>query len=313
MVSEVTRFDKEHGESGAQRLVLAAADATLNQLLEPPMIRLLALTSIPAALFASLGFAQSALVTFDDGAEGWSGPQGPGGTSGVVPTGGNPGANLRTVFNNFGITFINSTNPAFVGDYTAATEVTISIDVKVDEIAFFGQNVSRPWLVEIRDYDGAVGGYPWNSVWFKFADISSAANGNWTTFSVTFDPRSTSLPPGWGGTGAEDPTTYEPILPPGVTFADVLAGVDAITFTTLEPGYFFGFTDFDLRLDNIAIDRIATNPADLNGDGVVNGADLSILLAAWGACPPKAACPADLDGNGAVDGADLATLLAAWG
>ena len=230
-----------------------------------------------------------------------------------MPTGGNPGANLRTVFNNFGITFVNSTNPAFVGDYTAATEVTISVDLKVDQIAFFGQNVSRPWLVEIRDYDGATGGYPWNSVWFLFSNISAAANGNWTTYSVSFDPRSTALPPGWGGTGAEDPTTYEPILPPGVTFADVLAGVDAITFTTLQPGYFFGFTDFDVLLDNISIERTTANPADLNGDGIVDGADLAILLAAWGPCPPKGACDADLDGNDAIDGADLATLLAAWG
>ncbi|MFZ9690819.1 MAG: dockerin type I domain-containing protein [Phycisphaerales bacterium] len=265
------------------------------------------------ASLAPLASGQVTSVTFDDGAEGWSGPQGPGGTSGVVPTGGNPGANLRTVFNNFGITFINSTNPAFVGDYTAAEEMTIAVDIRVDEIAFFGQNVSRPWLVEIRDYDGATGGYPWNSVWFKFANISAAANGNWITYSVTFDPRSTSLPPGWGGTGAEDPTTYDPILPPGVTFADVLAGVDAITFTTLEPGYFFGFTDFDLRLDNITIERTAAAPADLNGDGVVDGADLAILLAAWGPCPPKGSCQADFDGNGVVDGADLTTLLAAWG
>ncbi|MGA1708256.1 MAG: hypothetical protein ACO4CI_06165, partial [Phycisphaerales bacterium] len=67
MVSEVTRFDKEHGESGAQRLVLAAADATLNQPLEPPMIRLFALASIPVALLPSLGFAQSARGPVDDG------------------------------------------------------------------------------------------------------------------------------------------------------------------------------------------------------------------------------------------------------
>ncbi len=26
-------------------------------------------------------------------------------------------------------------------------------------------------------------------------------------------------------------------------------------------------------------------PADLNGDGFVDGADLGILLASWGACP----------------------------
>jgi dienelactone hydrolase len=54
----------------------------------------------------------------------------------------------------------------------------------------------------------------------------------------------------------------------------------------------------------------AANPADLNGDGAVGGADLSILLNAWGACT---ACTADIDQNGEVNGADLATLLSSWG
>ena len=56
---------------------------------------------------------------------------------------------------------------------------------------------------------------------------------------------------------------------------------------------------------------VPPNPADLDGNGTVNGADLGFLLAAWGACP--APCPADLDGNGEVNGADLGMLLAAWG
>lgn len=51
---------------------------------------------------------------------------------------------------------------------------------------------------------------------------------------------------------------------------------------------------------------------DLNGDGIVGGADLTILLAAWGACSPTGDCVADLVENGQVDGADLAALLAAW-
>jgi len=51
---------------------------------------------------------------------------------------------------------------------------------------------------------------------------------------------------------------------------------------------------------------------DLNGDGVVDGADLGILLSAWGECPSTGACPADLNGDGVVDGADLGILLAAW-
>lgn len=52
-------------------------------------------------------------------------------------------------------------------------------------------------------------------------------------------------------------------------------------------------------------------PADLNGDGIVDGADLGALLGAWGPC--SGSCPADLDGNGQVDGADLGALLGDWG
>jgi len=55
------------------------------------------------------------------------------------------------------------------------------------------------------------------------------------------------------------------------------------------------------------------NPADFNGDGVVDGADLGILLSAWGTCPVDDDCPADLNGDGVVDGADLGILLSLWG
>ncbi len=46
---------------------------------------------------------------------------------------------------------------------------------------------------------------------------------------------------------------------------------------------------------------------DLNGDGLVNGADLAALLAQWGGSGS-----ADLNNSGTVDGADLAALLANW-
>lgn len=51
---------------------------------------------------------------------------------------------------------------------------------------------------------------------------------------------------------------------------------------------------------------------DLNGDGVVNVADLLILLAAWGPCPRATECPADLNNDGVVDATDLLQLLAKW-
>jgi hypothetical protein len=52
-------------------------------------------------------------------------------------------------------------------------------------------------------------------------------------------------------------------------------------------------------------------PADLNNDGVVNGADLGLMLGSWGNCP--APCKADLNSDGIVNGADLGLLLGAWG
>ena len=53
-------------------------------------------------------------------------------------------------------------------------------------------------------------------------------------------------------------------------------------------------------------------PADLNGDGFVNGDDLGQLLGAWGQCA-SSECPADFNEDGFVNGDDLGTLLGAWG
>ncbi|HMN96084.1 MAG TPA: hypothetical protein PKC43_01375 [Phycisphaerales bacterium] len=77
-----------------------------------------------------------------------------------------------------------------------------------------------------------------------------------------------------------------------------------------------GFSQ-DLDQDGIP-DECAPAPVspDLNGDGMVDGADLGVLLGAWGECPPAAGrspCLGDLDGDGVIDGADLGALLVAWG
>jgi len=53
---------------------------------------------------------------------------------------------------------------------------------------------------------------------------------------------------------------------------------------------------------------------DIDGDGVIGTADLILLLAAWGDCPPPPDdCPADLNGDRHVNTFDLLTLLANWG
>jgi hypothetical protein len=69
---------------------------------------------------------------------------------------------------------------------------------------------------------------------------------------------------------------------------------------------------------SLVIDGPAQPPAsclgDLNLDGVVTGADLGLMLGAWGACPGGTpGCLGDLNLDGVVDGADLGLLLGAWG
>jgi hypothetical protein len=49
---------------------------------------------------------------------------------------------------------------------------------------------------------------------------------------------------------------------------------------------------------------------DLDGNRVVNGADLGLMLAGWGTCGTP--CPGDLNGDNVINGADLGTLLSNW-
>ena len=100
--------------------------------------------------------------------------------------------------------------------------------------------------------------------------------------------------------------------------------LDETQFGTTAEDRFIGFTSpvgvarvemYGPDVCNFEFDHLQYNrpapagaPEDLNGDGVVDGADLGILLAAWGTVGPG-----DFNRDGTVDGADLGILLAAFG
>ena len=209
------------------------------------------------ALTLAAGSAAAATTDFSSGAQGWTGMQplnGVGG-SGIDTTLGNGAPAYRTVLENFGISFTNSTNADFVRDYTATPAVTFGIDVLAQEITYFGQTVTRDLVLELRDYDNPNGGYPYTSVWFTLGTLDTTAGG-WQHFEVTIgDTSSGALPAGWGGYGDEN-GNIEPVLPAGRTFADVLANVDEIAFTTLKPGMMYGFTQFDVAIDNVTVTAV---------------------------------------------------------
>ncbi|MCP3904049.1 MAG: hypothetical protein GY715_10485, partial [Planctomycetes bacterium] len=52
-------------------------------------------------------------------------------------------------------------------------------------------------------------------------------------------------------------------------------------------------------------------PADLDGTGMVDFADVLLVLAQWGPCPPD--CVADITGDGEVNFADILAVLGGWG
>ena len=59
---------------------------------------------------------------------------------------------------------------------------------------------------------------------------------------------------------------------------------------------------------------VSAPPGDVNGDLVVDVADLLQLLGAWGPCadPCPPTCAEDINGDCAVDVTDLLELLANW-
>jgi hypothetical protein len=65
----------------------------------------------------------------------------------------------------------------------------------------------------------------------------------------------------------------------------------------------------EAAVDEVRMKTVACgNPADLNGDGSIDAADLAILLSNWGVNGVG-----DINGDGSVEATDLAILLGQWG
>ena len=108
-----------------------------------------------------------------------------------------------------------------------------------------------------------------------------------------------------GGVPDCDPATGYPQLNP-LALANPCQEVSIST--CLAPGTWYLFVAPQSTFGWPCVETSCVCP-DQTGDGVVDGADLGALLAAWGT---SGGC-ADLNGDGTVNGADLGALLAAWG
>jgi hypothetical protein len=253
------------------------------------------------------------IVTFDDGLEGW----GMGPTPTILPSGGNPGANLHgTVNTPSPAGFGTSTHVAFLGDLTRYGRLTLGVDLKVNRILDLGGPAPRFFSVELIS-DKPERAFPQASVRRVLGMIGDPgdAEAMWARWTVTIDdPGTDELPAGWMGIGDQDEYGSSR-LPPGWTSADVFRDVDSILFSTrwpwLPPPR--EYTSYDFQIDNIRIagsNRPGCPPciADHNRDGGVDGADVQAFFVDWEA---SLTC-ADSNEDGGVDAMDVATFFAEW-
>lgn len=145
--------------------------------------------------------------------------------------------------------------------------------------------------------DQEIGGMPLPMMLPIAGTIIENDNGAQIAFTTSFE-YDESLPS--TGIPFEDvPIEMPTILPPGSFASLLLSGADSEGSTS-------GSWNIAIVADADA-DSCAGDP-DINGDGVVNGADLTMVLAEWGA--PGG--PADVNCDEIVDGEDLTIVLGNW-
>jgi len=108
----------------------------------------------------------------------------------------------------------------------------------------------------------------------------------------------------------EDFRISYPTNPSGIICVIVPAGATHVFFSVLDSLY---YDNVDPNADwGVMVSLLDPCAADIDGNGVVDGADLGLLLSNWGTLT-QIGGTGDLDCNGVVDGADLGLLLTAWG
>ena len=141
----------------------------------------------------------------------------------------------------------------------------------------------------------------WN---FNFQALQSELDIDFTTVGTAPGSDAVSVLAGTASSvGAQPAVLRLRVNPKGLAPGEASIPVTVRTSDENVPGERIAELAITLIISVTARDE----PADLNGDGEVNGFDLAILLTQW-----SGPGSADLDLSGIVDGIDLAFLLARW-
>jgi len=225
-------------------------------------------------------------------------------TYGIPPTypmmGGNPGWYLRTTgLDTFAPQLRTTGESVFTGDYNAERVKQLGVDLQTFAVDFSA--AGRPLALLLVNNNGTPANA--NDDWgaYRLGPNIPVPGQGWKLFSfaIPYAHLAAAMPPGWAGIqlGGSAPVPDWGML---------IKKVDRVTFFYGNPEDFFIFQMWTVGADNIIQTRRIT---DTNGDGIVDGADLAVILGEWGTSNTIA----DLDGDGNVGGGDLALVLGDWG
>jgi hypothetical protein len=221
------------------------------------------------AVAGTPAMAQSVLLSEDFENGNNSGWESTGGSQ-LLFSGGNPGAYLGVPYGDwYWITLgTDQLGNAATGDLTRhGGALEFAVDIRVFQLNNWFNEPMDPnnFPVVIQFIDGT--GPNEVSVYFV-GNGMPRVNQEWVRFTFQVpDPSGTQLPPGWGGTGDEDPVTYEPILPPGRTYRSVMQNVTEVRITTAVPGYFYIPSWWEVGFDNLRIQTAGGPVCYANCDG----------------------------------------------
>jgi len=124
----------------------------------------------------------------------------------------------------------------------------------------------------------------------------------------------------WAEAGIDRPAAQDTAGPDGYSWLLYNPVEEGVNLKNLDANAFFeNLEDVPGTFPGVWMIRATGEPAgvpclgDLDGNEMVNGADLLVLLSAWGECSDPDECPADVNDDLLVDGADLLAVLANWG
>lgn len=143
-----------------------------------------------------------------------------------------------------------------------------------------------------------------NDVWYKYTATCSGTATASTCGAASFDTRIAVY------LGTACPGTTTSVIACSDNAAGCTGSTSKATWTVTAGSVWYvrvGSTVATTGTGTLTMSCAITCIADRNGDNFVDGADLGMLLGAWGTAAQ------DLNGDAFTDGADLGIMLGAWG